>query len=308
MSAVSDDDEDSDLDDGEMPSPTSQRNPAALLGPPLNFTEKHRLLRLKLAPLRSLQGDLRARLGACDWPAPKSGIEGTKTKAQDFFVRSNAGWKSALRPNARRSLDNSRKKSQQDGETAEVLASCAEDIKALWADEIVQEMLKRRKLRLELLPGLYVTRCTCCTAYSRPLSFLQEGDVDRIASRDYQPSDDDVVRSRLRTLGVQEHRILFETGPAAGTEWCLYDVGGSRTQRAAWFPFFDDCDAIIFLAPISCFDEKLAEDRRVNRLEDSYQLWKMICSNKMLQKAQIILFLNKCDLCTSPRVLYFCRS
>lgn len=25
-------------------------------------------------------------------------------------------------------------------------------------------------------------------------------------------------------------------------------------------------DAIIFLAPISCFDEMLAEDRRVNRL------------------------------------------
>ena len=56
-------------------------------------------------------------------------------------------------------------------------------------------------------------------------------------------------------------------------------------------------NAIIFLAPISCFDEKLAEDKRVNRLEDSYQLWKMICSNKLLHKAQIVLFLNKCDLC-----------
>ena len=67
-------------------------------------------------------------------------------------------------------------------------------------------------------------------------------------------------------------------------------------QRAAWTPYFDDCDAIIFLAPISCFDEKLAEDRRVNRLEDSYQLWKTICSSKLLGKAQIILFLNKIDL------------
>ena len=42
------------------------------------------------------------------------------------------------------------------------------------------------------------------------ISFLQ--DVGRIARRDYTPSDDDVVRARLRTLGVQEHRILFETG------------------------------------------------------------------------------------------------
>lgn len=52
-------------------------------------------------------------------------------------------------------------------------------------------------------------------------------------------------------------------------------------------------DAIIFLAPISCFDERLAEDRRVNRLEDTYLLWKTLCGLKLLSKTQIILFLNK---------------
>jgi len=35
---------------------------------------------------------------------------------------------------------------------------------------------------------------------------------------------------------------------------------------AAWVPFFDDMNAIIFLAPISCFDQTLAEDDSVNRL------------------------------------------
>jgi len=55
-------------------------------------------------------------------------------------------------------------------------------------------------------------------------------------------------------------------------------------------------NAIIFLAPISCFDEKLAEDRRVNRLEDSFLLWKAVCANKLLGKTMLILFLNKCDL------------
>jgi hypothetical protein len=37
-------------------------------------------------------------------------------------------------------------------------------------------------------------------------------------------------------------------------------------QRAAWVPFFDNMDSIIFLAPISGFDETLAEDPNVNRL------------------------------------------
>lgn len=67
-------------------------------------------------------------------------------------------------------------------------------------------------------------------------------------------------------------------------------------QRAIWYPYFDDMDAIIFLAPISCFDERLAEDRRVNRLEDTYMLWKTLCGLKLLSKTQIILFLNKVRL------------
>ena len=73
-------------------------------------------------------------------------------------------------------------------------------------------------------------------------------------------------------------------------------MGGYRTQRIAWYPYFDDCDAIIFLAPINCFDERLAEDRRINRLEDSYMLWKAVVSSKLLAKTSIVLFLNKCDL------------
>lgn len=41
-------------------------------------------------------------------------------------------------------------------------------------------------------------------------SFL--ADIDRIAKRDYVPSDEDVMRARLRTLGVQEHKIHFNAG------------------------------------------------------------------------------------------------
>jgi hypothetical protein len=65
---------------------------------------------------------------------------------------------------------------------------------------------------------------------------------------------------------------------------------------AAWVPFFDDMDAIIFLAPISCFDQVLEEDQAVNRLEDSVLLWKAIVSNQLLKYANMMLFLNKCDI------------
>lgn len=118
-------------------------------------------------------------------------------------------------------------------------------------------------------------------------------DIERIATRHYEPSDNDVIRARLRTLGVQEYKFWVEEG---GHEWLMYDVGGTRSSRARWYPYFDDMDAIIFLAPISSFNERLREDRRVNRLEDTYMLWQTLCSLQILVKTQIILFLNKCDL------------
>lgn len=84
----------------------------------------------------------------------------------------------------------------------------------------------------------------------RSRSFLD--DVERIATRAYEPSDGDVVRARLPTTGVQEHRLRFEPDAAAprkprrvparypltppagagddAQEWVIYDVGGARTS------------------------------------------------------------------------------
>lgn len=41
-------------------------------------------------------------------------------------------------------------------------------------------------------------------------SFLN--DIERITKRDYEPSDDDVIRARLRTVGVQEYSFSIEQG------------------------------------------------------------------------------------------------
>jgi len=38
------------------------------------------------------------------------------------------------------------------------------------------------------------------------------GDIDRIVARDYEPSDQDVVKARLRTVGVQEYQFSIPGG------------------------------------------------------------------------------------------------
>ncbi|TDL19263.1 G-alpha-domain-containing protein [Rickenella mellea] len=260
---------------------------------PSSFTEKHRLLKLRLTPLRRVQRDLEQRLGsATEEPcATNTPTVAAPFEPQEFYIRSTTGWKAALdkfKPRLSRDSKDSkdggmttamREKLQREADEAtQIIAGCREDMQSIWEDKAIREMLSRRKMMLENSGGFFLN------------------DVDRIAVANYTPSDHDVLRARLRTMGVQEYRFTFEKGTESGHEWLMYDVGGTRTLRQAWAHHFDDMNAIIFLAPISCFDEKLAEDRRVNRLEDSFLLWKAVCGNKLLAKTQLILFLNKCDL------------
>ncbi|KAF5381468.1 hypothetical protein D9757_008182 [Collybiopsis confluens] len=281
--------------------------------PRLKFKEKHRLLKLRLGPLRRIQADLERRFGkSAEEPqstsvttaAPFPDENNPRKVSKEFCINSNNGWKSAfekvraMRAAARDVGDAQALQRMQDvdDEIAEVIAGCRDDMKALWEDQTVREMLSRSKTRVEDSAGFFLN------------------DVERIAVSNYEPTDDDVIRARLRTVGVQEYKFIFEHGKysrTAGQEWRLYDVGGTRSSRAAWYPYFEDVNAIIFLAArvpqefepsfylnflVSCFNEKLVEDRKVNRLEDSFLLWKSVCDCKLLSRTQLILFLNKCDL------------
>ena len=53
-------------------------------------------------------------------------------------------------------------------------------------------------------------------------------------------------------------------------------------------------NAIIFVAPISAFDQYLEEDPRINRIDDSLQLFTQICANSLLKKVHLVLFLSNC--------------
>lgn len=66
-------------------------------------------------------------------------------------------------------------------------------------------------------------------------------------------------------------------------------------QRAAWIPYFHEITALIFLAPLSSFNERLAEDHRVNCLEDTFVLWRALSSNKILANVQLVGPSNYCS-------------
>ncbi|KAI0744354.1 G-alpha-domain-containing protein [Daedaleopsis nitida] len=160
---------------------------------------------------------------------------------------------------------------------ATTLAASQDEIEYLWWHPGVQSLLKNNKLKLEEYAAFFLAN------------------IRRIAQPDYLPSNEDILHVRLQTIGVTEHQFDINLG-GSNYNWLLYDVGGARGQRHAWVPYFDDATAIIFLAPISAFDQYLEEDPRTNRIDDSLQLFTAICSNKLLSNAALVLMLNKTDL------------
>ncbi|KIM78223.1 hypothetical protein PILCRDRAFT_75828 [Piloderma croceum F 1598] len=254
------------------------------------------LLTVQLLPLRHIEALLIEKLvPANEEEATHLGHKGKSNssissgsdrsfQSQEVFVRGATSWKGVLAKGVNRfhgwptSAGTTGLETRD--EPQEVLHACRKEIKTLWSDPFVREILRRRKIRLEEFPGFFLN------------------DIDRVSSLKYIPNDDDVLKARLKTVGVSEYRFEMEAaaGRESGTEWRIVDVGGSRSQVPTWVPFFDDVDAIIFLAPISGFDQVLAEDRSVNRLEDSVLLWKAVCSNKLLANVDLVLFLNKCDI------------
>ncbi|CAM0139605.1 guanine nucleotide-binding protein subunit alpha [Umbelopsis sp. WA50703] len=129
--------------------------------------------------------------------------------------------------------------------------------------------------------------------------------IDRISDPRYTPSDQDVLRSRVKTTGITETTFVI-----GDLTYRMFDVGGQRSERKKWIHCFENVTAIIFLVAISEYDQVLIEDETVNRMQEALTLFDSICNSRWFVKTSIILFLNKIDrfaekLPTSPLSDYF---
>ncbi|KAF9409061.1 guanine nucleotide-binding protein subunit alpha [Podila epigama] len=129
--------------------------------------------------------------------------------------------------------------------------------------------------------------------------------IERISKSDYTPTDQDVLRSRVKTTGINETTFLV-----GDLTYRMFDVGGQRSERRKWIRCFEDVTAIVFLVAISEYDQLLLEDETVNRMQEALTLFDSICNSKWFVKTSIILFMNKIDrfkekLPISPLKKYF---
>ncbi|KAJ8046709.1 Guanine nucleotide-binding protein G(i) subunit alpha [Holothuria leucospilota] len=159
----------------------------------------------------------------------------------------------------------------EDGELSPELAGV---MKRLWADTGVQGCFSRaREYQLNDSASYYLNA------------------LDRLSAPGYIPTQQDVLRTRVKTTGIVETHFTFKE-----LHFKMFDVGGQRSERKKWIHCFEGVTAIIFCVALSAYDLVLAEDEEMNRMHESMKLFDSICNNKWFTETSIILFLNKKDL------------
>jgi len=116
-------------------------------------------------------------------------------------------------------------------------------------------------------------------------------DLDRLFDPEYQPTEQDIVRCRARTIGITETTFLLRDH-----EMLMVDVGGQKSERRKWIHCFQDVTSILFLVSLSGYDQCLVEDKDANQMQDAMTIWDSICHSQWFKQTSIILFLNKNDL------------
>jgi len=155
-----------------------------------------------------------------------------------------------------------------------VTPELGEDVASLWQDQAIKDTFVRSN----------EYQLNDCTTY-------YFDNIARISQPGYLPTEQDVLRSRVKTTGVLEStfdvdNIIFR----------LVDCGGTRSERRKWIHCFEDVTAIIFVASLSDYDLRLYEDNETNRMHESLELFRELCSTKWFPNTSLILFLNKKDI------------
>ena len=147
-------------------------------------------------------------------------------------------------------------------------------MKRLWADQGVQKCFSRaREYQLNDSAGYYLS------------------ELDRIGAACYFPTDQDILRARMKKRKIIETRFNIRDIHVR-----MFDVGGQRSARKKWIHFFEDATAIVFCVALSEYDLVLSEDKETNRMKKSLQLFASICNSHWFFNTSIFLFLNKKDL------------
>ncbi len=152
----------------------------------------------------------------------------------------------------------------------------AEAIETLWQANAIREIWNNRStLQLHIIDSAS--------------AFFDK--IRDIAKEGFVPSPEDILKTRIRTAGIREEFFMMRS---TGVQ--IFDLGGQRSERRKWYHTFHNVHAIIFLAAISEYDQRMWEDSDCNRLQDSISLFSKLVNEPTFSDTTFVVFFNKIDL------------
>jgi len=180
-------------------------------------------VKMRLAPLLQVEQVLARRLTPLDSGESEptqldlSYAEPSRNVLRELAVNSTVQWKNAVSRLLKSESEGQDFDSEQDinwgdpNDPGLVLHACFADMAQLWGDPTIHKLLEKQNIRLEEMAGFFLDS------------------LDRVTSPRYVPTDDDILRARLKTVGVSEHRFTVSYGSGPGRVLRVFDVGGHRS-------------------------------------------------------------------------------
>ena len=106
--------------------------------------------------------------------------------------------------------------------------------------------------------------------------------LHRVAAPDFSPTDQDILRARVRTTGITENILILNE-----VAYRIYDVG---QERSKWIYFYENVDVLFFCVDISGYNIY------GNDMQEALVLFESLCNLHQFRATSIILLFTKIDL------------
>jgi GTPase SAR1 family protein len=120
--------------------------------------------------------------------------------------------------------------------------------------------------------------------------------LETLTADDYLPSDDDILRARIRSIGIANVTFNLE-----GALIRIYDVGGQRNERAKWAQVMNETSGVIFCVSFADFDKPMFESlpEIEPRIYDAFKVYEDVVHKDKFVDAPFFLLCNKFDAFTA---------
>lgn len=149
----------------------------------------------------------------------------------------------------------------------------ANGLKALWENKTIQEVFEHRDE----------------TSIPDHMDYFF-AKIDELVDDNYLPTDDDILRARIRTIGIDQ--VTFKTEDAYIR---IYDVGGQKNERVKWEKVMREVAGCIFCISFADFDKYMFEDENALRIMDSLSTFAQLVRKEKFSASPFFLLCNKFD-------------